>query len=189
MLQSNEGFVHFSPKSRKQNDKISNFQYSILGSTTPIFFFFPKLGKQEMCAWSEREEILGAICRREPNRALGQFCRRRPSRGLVQTRAQRLSQRSFAAAAPGDSLRAEVKPRSAARLPRAPPSPLSLPPLGGPLRGTGGALPDEPGGRGGVVYVLREKSSAAPEWRPRVINKLRFCPDATTAAGRRIGKA
>lgn len=44
-------------------------------------------------------------------------------------------------------------------------------------------------GEGGVVYVLREKSSAAPEWRPRVINKLRFCPDATTATGRRIGKA
>ena len=164
MLQSNEGFVHFSPKSRKQNDKISNFQYSILGSTTPIFFFFfPKLGKQEMCAGSEREEILGAICRREPNRALGQFCRRRPSRGLVLTRAQRLSPRSFAAAAPGDSLRAEVKPRSAARLPRAPPSPLSLPPLGGPLRGTGGALPDETGGRGGGLRPQREKLR-----RPRV---------------------
>lgn len=44
-------------------------------------------------------------------------------------------------------------------------------------------------GGGGVVCVLREKSSAAPEWRPRVINKLRFYPDATTATGRRIGKA
>lgn len=41
MLQSNERIRSlFSPKSRKQNDKISNFQYSILGSMTPIFFFF-----------------------------------------------------------------------------------------------------------------------------------------------------
>lgn len=37
--------------------------------------------------------------------------------------------------------------------------------------------------------VLSEKSSAAPEWRPRVINKLRFCPGAATEAGRRIGRA
>lgn len=72
-------------------------------------------------------------------RALGQSCRQRPSWGLVRAVSRRPSRRSFASAAPGDSLRAEVKPRSAARLPRAPPSPPSFPPLGGSQRGTGGA--------------------------------------------------
>ena len=115
-----------------------------------------------MCAWSEGEEILGAICRRDPNRALGQFCHPHASRGLVLTRAQRPSPRSFAAAAPGDSLRAEVKPRSAARLPRAPPSPLSLPPLGGPQRGTGGALRDETWGRGGW-FASSERKAPPPQ--------------------------
>lgn len=141
-----------------------------------------------MCAWSEREEILGAICRREPNRALGQFCRRRPSRGLVLTRAQRLSREA--------SPRRRLGTRSARRSSReAPPGSRGLhPPL---FHSLPSAVPrGEQAGRyatrlggGGVVCVLREKSSAAPEWRPRVINKLRFCPDATTATGRRIGKA
>lgn len=79
----------------------------------------------------------------------------------------------------------EVRPRSAARLPRAPPYPSSLPPLGGPLRETGKARRGDKGEGG----VLSEKSSTAPERRPRVINKLRFCPGATTTAGRRIYRA
>lgn len=40
------------------------------------------------------------------------------------------------------------------------------------------------GGGGGV---FREKSSAALEWRPRVINKLRFCPGSAAKAA--VGSA
>lgn len=39
-------------------------------------------------------------------------------------------------------------------------------------------------GEGGV---LSRKSSAAPEWRPWVINKLRFCPGSATKAA--VGSA
>lgn len=41
--------------------------------------------------------------------------------------------------APGDALHAKVRPGKATQIPRAPPSPLALPPLSGPLKGTGGA--------------------------------------------------
>lgn len=36
-----------------------------------------KVRKQEICARSGRDEILGAIRRQDPERALGQSCRRR----------------------------------------------------------------------------------------------------------------
>lgn len=51
-----------------------------------------------------------------------------------------------------------------------------------PPKGTGGAL-----GEGGWGGVLRGKGSAALEWRPRVINKLRFCPGSATKAA--VGSA
>lgn len=51
-----------------------------------------------------------------------------------------------------------------------------------PPKGTGGAL-----GEGGWGGVLRGKGSAALEWRPRVINKLRFCPGCATKAA--VGSA
>lgn len=125
------------------------------------------------------------MCRRGPERALGRSRRRR--------RAGAWCGPWPGVPAGGASPRRRLGTRPARRSSReAPPGsrglhpPLSLPPLGGPLKGTGGAQRAETRGGG---CVLSEKSSAAPEWRPRVINKLRFCPGAATEAGRRIGRA
>lgn len=52
-----------------------------------------------------------------------------------------------------------------------------------PPKGTGGALLKGWGWGG----VFGEKSSAALEWRPRVINKLHFCPGSATKAA--VGSA
>lgn len=49
-----------------------------------------------------------------------------------------------------------------------------------------GAVRRDKGGGGGASSV---RKAPPPEWRPRVINKLRFCPGVSTAAGRRICKA
>lgn len=80
--------------------------------------------------------------------------------GLVRTVARRTSRRSFASAASGDSPRAEVKPRSAARLPRAPPSPFTPSPRRSPKGNRRGATRRD---KGGGVRPQREKLR-----RPRV---------------------
>lgn len=93
--------------------------------------------KEHICPRSEQKRNPDTMRRRCP-----QPQGPRPCRGLRRAEARRPSPTS--SVAPGDSAR-KVKPKQAARLPRAPPSPLALPPLSGPLRGTGGARRD--GGR------------------------------------------
>lgn len=84
--------------------------------------------------------LLGPAVNRGPEAQPDQLHHRASARGL---------------ALPGDSFCAEVRSSKAARFPRAPPSPLALPPLSGPLRGQAGRCV-----KGGWGGVFGEKSSA-----------------------------
>lgn len=113
-------------------------------------------------------------------RAHGQSCRRRHCWGLVRTVARRPSRRSFATGAPGDSPRVEVKPKGAARFPRAPPSrPSPRRSPEGNRRGTahkqprggGGASPARkapPPQSGGRGLLINSASAQAPLPQPAV---------------------
>lgn len=147
-----------------------------------LFFFLIKervSGKQSAHDMDGREP-LRAIGRRGAGRAWASPVLGATAAAWCRPWARRPRRRNSASAAPGDSLRAEVRPRNAAKVPEGSTLPSFTPSRWRSPEGNrrGVSLRDDWGG----LSPQREKLRRL-EWRPRVINKLRFCPDGATAAG------